>query len=142
MKKPNPTVLGKMRCQCGDEMEVRQRSNGKKLLYTYCPTCKQDMRSGEGLQLFWRANMVPLDADLPTISESLAIDTKLPNQDTQTIKTPVSDSNAEITEWEPEPNEIEDDHDSGDSGGFLGWVLGGLVTAGLVVLGVKVVRAV
>lgn len=97
MKKANPTILGRMRCECGEIMEVRQRSNGRKLLYTYCPVCKQDMRSGEQLQRFWRENMTPLGQDVPEHQKTQQnASSELPsgNGDTAKVQTPL--------EWQPE----------------------------------------
>lgn len=61
----DPDVVGKMVCDaCGDIMEVRQKKVGKKLLYTCCPNCKTDQRTGAKIQAFWRDNMVAPDQEI------------------------------------------------------------------------------
>ncbi|QBF81259.1 hypothetical protein EXU30_00040 [Shewanella maritima] len=115
MKKPNPTVVGKMRCECGEVMEVRQRSNGRKLLYTYCPACKVDQRSSQHVQDYWRDNMVAPDTPDDVIAK-LAISAPEPTQETKPDQVPAVIDDDELEEWSPaemEQTEIEPEQGSG-----------------------------
>ncbi|MBY5920409.1 hypothetical protein [Ferrimonas balearica] len=61
----NPAI-GKLRCNtCDDVAEVRQQCNGERLLYTICPNCGMDRRSGAKVQAMWREQMVGVDDELP-----------------------------------------------------------------------------
>lgn len=96
----DPSVVGKMVCgACGDIMEVRQKKVGKKLLYTCCPNCKTDQRTGAKIQAFWRENMVSPEQDIAVTPP------KANSQPTET--------KTELAEWEPEvlPPETENSKD-------------------------------
>lgn len=82
MKRANPKIVGVLRCSCGAVMEVRERSNGKKLLYTYCPNCKLDQRSGDQIQEQWRSTMLPPGTELPPVetASSESAPKALPNK--------------------------------------------------------------
>lgn len=93
----DPSVVGKMVCgACGDIMEVRQKKVGKKLLYTCCPNCKTDQRTGAKIQAFWRDNMVAPDQEI----------TATPSQKPQPTK-----DKTDLGEWVPEvlPPENQDE---------------------------------
>lgn len=132
MKKANPTVVGKLACdRCDAVMEVRERSNGKKLLYTYCPNCKMDQRSGKQVQTFWRENMVAPDAELPKLVVGI-VNSPSQNQ-------PKQDTGTELAEWTPESELIEEKPPEGDSGDSsnAGLFIGGAVCVVLLILGIN-----
>ncbi|OEG72323.1 hypothetical protein BEL05_04930 [Shewanella colwelliana] len=132
MKKANPTVVGKLACgACSAVMEVRERSNGKKLLYTYCPNCKIDQRSSDQVQAFWRNNMVAPNAEITTLptSNNLPVANNQPEQDT----------GVELDEWSPESELLDKDSSQSDSGdsSSTGLFIGGAVFLVLLVLGIN-----
>lgn len=133
MKKANPTIVGRMRCDCGEVMEVRERSNGRKLLYTYCPVCKQDMRSGEQLQQFWRDNMTPVGQPLQEVTKAAETSTQA------ALPAPKPELPTETTEgeWIPadytesKPNETESENS------IAGLLIGGFVALTLFAFGIR-----
>jgi len=136
MIKTNPTVVGHMRCECSADMQIRERSNGRKLLYSYCPECKLDQRSGTTIQKFWRENMVPLNEAILPGNDSVAV--KLAS-DTP-VKAPESNSKSEIADWSPRDDSEKLEVPQNGSDGF-GLFVGGLVGVGLLVFGIRTARA-
>ncbi len=129
MKKANPTIVGYLGCStCGDTMEVRQRSNGKKLLYTYCPNCKMDQRSGNAIQDVWRESMVASPELLLKAEPELEVEVHQDNTDHQ----------IDHEEWSPtdEFTETQADEET-ESTSFVGWLFGGLFVAGCFLIGLK-----
>lgn len=138
MKKANPEIVGKLPCgTCGDVMEVRQRSNGKKLLYTYCPNCKMDQRSGAAIQEFWRANMVAPDAEITTLKPEPA------KPSPASVPATVDDAGDGLGEWvppeelDPSREQLPPDETGGGTGGKAALFLGGFVVLCLGVLGIR-----
>lgn len=136
MKKANPTVVGHMRCECGADMQIRQRSNGQKLLYSYCPECKLDQRSGATIQKFWRDNMVSLNEAISPANDSIEV--KI--ESNTPVKVPQSNSKRELTEWTPKDTQDKAKESQNDSDGF-GLLIGGLVGVGLLAFGIRTARA-
>ncbi|MBB1322127.1 hypothetical protein [Shewanella sp. SR43-8] len=133
MKKTNPDIVGKMRCDtCSSEMEVRQRSNGKKLLYTYCPKCKMDQRSGEAIQAFWRQNMVAPDAELAALVPEPA-----PTKPNPTETNTKADTENQLADWVPPENLQPDQEQDETKSSKLGWWIGGGVCLVLAAFGVR-----
>ncbi|GGI85888.1 hypothetical protein [Shewanella gelidii] len=129
MKKAEPTIVGEISCGvCNAVAEVRQRSTGKKLLYTYCPNCKADQRTGKQIQAFWAENMQSVGT----------IGTRQPEPAPEPIteNAPETDTGDDIPEWEPEQPKAEEKPEDSDSRGS-GWVVGGLIAAVLLAFGIK-----
>ena len=121
-RKANPTVVGIIPCgTCNDKMEVRERSNGRRLLYTWCPNCKMDQRSGKDIQNFWR--------------EQIGISTE-----TTKIVTKPAAERGEWTPDEPQNLPLETKPPQPETKSMFGWAIGGVVACGLLFFGISRVQ--
>lgn len=143
MKLTSPNNIGRLGCSvCQSVMDVRQRSNGQKLLYTYCPKCKNDQRSSEEIQAFWRENMHPLGTADNVVLASLKPDPKQ-----EAAPKPAKTKNeleTDLPEWAPE---VDPELDTGDpedkdaDKSVIGYVAGGLVCGVLLLMGFNAVAS-